>query len=78
MGSLNAIPILGWIISILCAMSLAVPFWICWTVCAIGATLFPFLPAAWVALGFWQTVGLFTCLSIAKLMVFPRFASVKA
>lgn len=72
MGSLNAIPIVGWFISLLVAMSLAVPFWFVWSCLGIGATFFNFLPAVWLTIGFWQTVGVFTCVSILKLVVFPR------
>lgn len=63
---MNKIPLFGWILSLVFNISLAVPFWICWNACGIGASFFPFLPAAYLGIGFWQCVGLFTVLSILK------------
>lgn len=72
----NAIPVCGWLISVVANASLAVPFWLCWTVCGIGATYFGFLPPVWQAIPFWNCVGLFICASVAKAVFVPNFASV--
>ena len=72
---INSIPLLGWIISLLANVSLAVPFWICWSCCDIGIDFFSFLPLIWQTPGFWQCVGLFMVASIIMGLV-PRLASV--
>lgn len=73
---LNAIPILGWLLSLFFSVSLAVPFYIVWTACGIGETYFYFLPPVYHQIGFWSSVGLFMVLSILKLVLVPRFVSV--
>ena len=73
---LNAIPILGWLISALFAMSLAVPFYFIWN--ALAPTYFYFLPAVYKAIPFWDCVGLFIILPILKSMLVPKFSSVSS
>lgn len=77
---LNKIPFFGWILTAIAAIGLAVPFWLCWTIGGIGATFFgAWLPAQFVAPGFWQIFGLFICLGIFKWIlscITPRFAVV--
>lgn len=68
---MNAIPILGWLIDLAVKISMAVPFWIVWTKCGIGAKFFGFLPAVYLAPGFWNIVGVFICMGI--LMGFSPF-----
>jgi hypothetical protein len=63
---LNAIPIVGWLISAVTSVSLAVPFWFCWTYWNLGQIYFGFLPPQWRAIPFWHCVGLFVVLSIIK------------
>ena len=72
---INKIPIFGWMLSAIANTSLAIPFWICWTVCNIGEIYFEFLPTAWHSIPFWDCVGLFVSLSIVKTFV-PKVASV--
>lgn len=66
---LNAIPFFGWFLSLFFNVSLAIPFWICWTLFGIGRTYFYFLPPVYHSIGFWSCVGLFTVLGILKLFV---------
>ena len=73
---LNAIPFVGWGMSLFFSISLAVPFWFVWTVCGIGETYFYFLPAVWRTPGFWACVGIFMVVSIIKVVFVPKFASV--
>lgn len=73
---LNAIPLLGWFISLCVSISLAVPFWMAWTVFDIGKTFFYWLPEVYRAPGFWECVGLFMVVSILKAVLVPRLASV--
>lgn len=73
---LNALPFVGWFLSLFFSISLAVPFWIAWTACGIGEEYFYFLPPRYHHIGFWACVGLFMVLSILKAVLIPRLASV--
>lgn len=73
---LNAIPFLGWGMSLFFSTSLAIPFWFIWTVCGVGATYFYFLPPVWQTPGFWACVGIFIVTSIIKGVFLPRLISV--
>jgi hypothetical protein len=72
---MNAIPIIGWLVSLTMNVSLAVPFWIVWTLCGIGSKFAYFLPEVYKAPGFWEVVGIFIAISILKGAV-PKVASV--
>jgi len=74
---LNAIPFIGWFISLAISISLAIPFWFCWTVCHLGQKYFYFLPVVYQTIGFWSCVGLFTIISILKLVLVPHIASIQ-
>ena len=73
---LNAIPIVGWIISAIAAVSLSFPFWLCWTVFGTGEMFFDFLPPEWQSIGFLRCVALFISISIIKQVFVPKFVSV--
>jgi hypothetical protein len=73
---MNAIPILGWALSLLFTASTAVPFWIIWTVCGIGEKFFYFVPDVYKQIGFWESVGLFMVVGIIKQVFVPKVASV--
>ena len=73
---LNALPFVGWFLSLFFSISLAVPFWIVWTACGIGETYFYWLPDVYKAPGFWACVGLFMVISILKAVLVPRLVSV--
>jgi hypothetical protein len=73
---INAIPVIGWAISLFFMASLAVPFWFIWTVCGIGATYAYWLPAVYLAPGFWHCVGVFIVVSIIKRVFVPTIASI--
>jgi hypothetical protein len=72
---INAIPFLGWFLSFIFSVSLAIPFWICWTACGLGAKYFYFVPPVYQAIPFWNCVGLFIVASILK-GLFPTLVSV--
>lgn len=67
----NAIPIIGWLVSFVLATLLAIPFWFIWSYLGIGG-MFTFLPDALQIPGFWATVGIFMCLSIFRAVALPR------
>ncbi len=64
---INSIPVIGWFISLLVSISLAVPFWLVWTIFDIGEYYFDFLPSQWQSIPFWDCVGLFIVGSIIRL-----------
>ena len=72
---INAIPILGWFISLAGSISLAVPFWLLWTACSLGTTYFYWLPTRYQSIPFWHCVGLFIIASILRSQI-PKLASV--
>lgn len=72
---LNNIPIVGWFIDFALKCSLAIPFFICWSVCGIGPTYFSFLPEQFHYIPFWNAVGLFISLGILNQFV-PKLATV--
>lgn len=72
---INAIPFVGWGMSLFFSISLAVPFWFVWTVCGIGDTYAYFLPPVYHAPGFWACVGIFIAVSIIKAVFVPKLIS---
>lgn len=73
---LNSLPFIGWFLDLVFKISLAVPFWIVWTSCGIGAKFFPFLPAVYLRPSFWECVGVFIVVPILKGIFVPTLASV--
>jgi len=74
---INKLPIIGWILSSIASVSLAVPFYICWTACGIGKTYFYFVPEVYQAISFWNCAGLFIILSILKGLVSFKLIELK-
>lgn len=70
---LNAIPILGWLLSALIATSLAAPFYYLWN--WLAPIYFYWLPYSYQVIPFWDCVGLFMLSPILKLLLFPSFRS---
>ena len=68
---LNAIPVVGWLLTFVGNVSMAIPFWICWTCCGLGQKYFDFLPSQWQAIPFWNCVGLFMIGGIIRSFI-PR------
>lgn len=71
----NALPIIGWILSFVGSVSMAIPFWFLWTAQKFGEKYFYFLPDLYKSIPFWDCVGLFIVLSILRAILLPRFAS---
>jgi len=69
--NVNALPFIGWAISAIVNVSMAIPFYIGWNLMGIGIFYFDFLPEKWQTIGFWDTVWLFLCLGIIKSVCFP-------
>jgi hypothetical protein len=59
-----SIPVIGHVLEFVFKVSVAIPFWICYTVSGLGEKYFSFLPAEYQSFGFWETVGLFIVLSV--------------
>jgi hypothetical protein len=74
--NINAIPIFGWFLSLLANVSVAVPFWFCWTSCGLGAQYFYWLPTIYQAVPFWHCVGLFIIIGILRKSLTPKIVSV--
>lgn len=64
---MSKLPIIGWILDAIVALSLSIPFWYAWTFCGIGAKFFPMLPPVYTTARLMEIAGLFLCLGILKL-----------
>jgi len=73
---MSYIPVVGWFLDLFFKVSLALPFWLAWTVCGLGEKYFYFLPPVYHAPGFWNCVGLFIALPILYHIFIPKLASV--
>lgn len=72
----NYIPFFGWFVSFVGNVSLAIPFWFCWTYLELGRIYFDFVPKQYHTLPFWHCVGLFMIVAILKNVLVPKLASV--
>ena len=68
---LNAIPVIGWLMSFVFSISLAIPFFFIWN--SLAPTYFYWLPPVYLSIPFWDTVGLFMIIPILKHMLVPTF-----
>jgi len=66
---LNKIPFIGWVLSALAAVGLAVPFWLCWSIGGVGEKYFYWLPEVYQFIPFWECVALFIVIAILKTTV---------
>ena len=71
---INAIPLIGWFLSVFFSAAMAVPFWLIWTVGGYGRTYAYWLPEVYLTVGFWDCVWIFIAASILKAVFLPRFA----
>ena len=71
---INSIPILGWCLSVIINISLAIPFWACWSWYGIGEVYFYFLPEVYLNPSFFDCVFFFIVVSILKGLV-PTLSS---
>ncbi len=74
--NLNNIPFAGWFLDFFFKVSLALPFWLIWSVLGIGKKFFYFLPQVYLDTGFWETVGVFVVVPIVYSIFIPKFVSV--
>ncbi len=68
----NSIPVIGWSIDLFFKASLALPFWLIWSVFGIGAEFFYFLPKVYHTPGFWDCVFLFIVVPIFYKIFIPK------
>ena len=74
---INAIPVLGWILSLIFTASLSLPFWLIWTVYGIGQKYFYWIPETYQSIPFQECIGLFMVISILKSVLIPKFISIE-
>ena len=73
---INKIPFLGWFFSVMGAIGLSVPFWICWSVGGLGEKYFYWVPLQYQSISFWECVGLFIIIAIIKGSLTPTLFKV--
>jgi hypothetical protein len=69
---INAIPILGWLLSFFFSVSVSVPFYFLWN--WLAPIYFYWLPDVYHSLPFWHCVGLFMLMPMVKALAFPKLA----
>lgn len=73
---INALPFVGWFLSFFLNVSLAIPFYIIWTLFGIGETYAYWLPEVYLRPGFWSCVGIFMVMRIIKSVFIPKLVSI--
>ena len=69
LAAITVIPILGWLISAIFAVLIAIPLHFLWG--WLGPTYFGFVPAIYLNMGFWDMAGLLVLVGFIKLIVYP-------
>lgn len=65
---LNYIPVFGWLLSMLGNMCVVFPLWFIWTPCGFGHYyLNGLVPDRFLAIPYWDFVGMAICLSILNI-----------
>jgi len=70
---LNYIPVLGWLLSLLFSIAIAIPFCILWN--WLAPVYFYWLPKVYLDLPFLHTIGLFMLMPMIKILIYPRGAT---
>lgn len=69
LATITIFPILGWIISAVFAVLIAIPLHFLWG--WLGPTYFSFVPVIYLNMGFWDMAGLLVLVGFIKLIVYP-------
>ncbi len=69
LAKLTILPIIGWIISALMAIFIAMPLSFLWS--WLGPIYFSFIPAVYLNIGFWDMAGMLVLIGFIKLIIFP-------
>jgi hypothetical protein len=67
------LPIIGWLIGFVLALSLSVPLYFLWN--SMASTYFYWLPEVYLHIPFWDTVWLVMLLWILRCLFLPRGAT---
>lgn len=70
---INAIPIIGWLLSFAFSLSLSVPFYFLWGY--LGPKYFYFVPPLYQHIPFWDCVWIFMLMPILKGLLLPTLSS---
>lgn len=71
---INAIPIVGWLISFVLSASLSIPFYFIWN--DVGPRYFYWLPTVYQHVPFWDCVELFMLMPMLKLLLVPKLVEI--
>jgi hypothetical protein len=69
LAAVTILPILGWIISAILAILIAMPLHFLWS--WLAPTYLYFLPSVYLKVGFWDMAGMLVLIGFIKLIVFP-------
>jgi len=69
LAALSVFPIIGWLMSAVMAVFIAIPLFFLWG--WLGPVYFSFVPAVYLNMGFWDIAGMLVLIGFIKLIVFP-------
>lgn len=75
LASITILPVLGWIVSAVLALLLAIPLYVLWS--WLGPTYFYFVPTVYLKIGFLDMAGLLVLIGFLKLTFLPSSWNVK-
>ena len=73
---INAIPVLGWLISFVLSVCISIPFYFLWN--WLAPIYGYWLPRVYLEVPFWHCVGLFMLMPMVKTLLVPKIASASA
>ena len=76
LAGVSVLPIFGWAISAVLAFFAAIPLHFLWH--WLGPVYFSFVPALYLNISFWDTVGMLVLIGFVKLIVLPSAFNVGA
>lgn len=68
---LAALGLTAWVITAIAGAFVAVPLWFLWG--WLAPTYLPFVPALYLNIGFWDTVGMVILIGLLKSVFLPKF-----
>lgn len=69
LAAITALPVIGWVISAVMAVLLAIPLHFLWS--WLGPVYFAFIPALYLNMGFWDTAGMLVLIGFIKIIALP-------
>lgn len=75
LAAITVLPIIGWIVSAVMAILIAIPLHFLWG--WLAPIYFSFIPALYLEMSFWDMAGMLVLIGFLKLIVYPSFFNSK-